>query len=80
MNIKKNNKIILGKDELSKILRISDPFLMIDKAYNITPGKNGLGSKILFKDSWFYKPVNILSFGDMLQVPIPVLHVVLSKN
>ena len=82
MNIKKDNKIIIEKDDLSKILRISDPFLMIDKAYNITPGKSGLGSKILLKDSWFYKchfvdaPVmpGTLQVEAMLQTVIAVIY------
>ena len=55
MNIKKNLDITLEKEDLSKLLKIEDPFLMIDKAYNIVPGKSGLGIKILSNESWFYK-------------------------
>tara|TARA_B100000965_G_scaffold406811_1_gene448905 strand:- start:3087 stop:3548 length:462 start_codon:yes stop_codon:yes gene_type:complete len=82
MNIKKDIKVTLEKDDLSKLLRIADPFLMIDKAYNIIPGKSGLGVKILSEDSWFYKchfvdsPVmpGTLQVEAMLQTVIAVIY------
>ncbi len=82
MNIKKDIKVTLEKDDLSKLLRIADPFLMIDKAYNIIPGKSGLGIKILSEDSWFYKchfvdsPVmpGTLQVEAMLQTVIAVIY------
>ncbi len=55
MNGKQNLNISIEKDELSKLLRIADPFLMIDKVYDIIPGKSGLGIKTLSNISWFYK-------------------------
>ena len=38
MNGKQNLNISIEKEELSKLLRIADPFLMIDKVYDIIPG------------------------------------------
>ena len=55
MNGKQNLNISIEKEELSKLLRIADPFLMIDKVYDIIPGKSGLGIKTLSNISWFYK-------------------------
>ena len=55
MNINKKAKLNLNKIQLSNLLRITDPFLMIDEVKNIIPGKSGDGYKHLKKNSWFYK-------------------------
>ena len=51
----KEKTISLNKTQLSTLLRISDPFLMIDKVTNIIPSFSGCGSKHTNKDEWFYK-------------------------
>ena len=51
----KEKKINLNKTELSTLLRISDPFLMIDEVIDIIPNISGHGFKHLKKDEWFYK-------------------------
>ena len=51
----KEKKINLNKIQLSSLLRISDPFLMIDKVSNVVPGLSGVGFKHIDKDEWFYK-------------------------
>lgn len=51
----KEKKINLNKIQLSSLLRISDPFLMIDKVSNVVPGFSGIGLKHIDKDEWFYK-------------------------
>ena len=55
--MKKNNEnnINLEKKELSKLIRISDPFLMIDKIVNLIPGQSGTAIKNIGKEEWFYK-------------------------
>ena len=47
MNGKQNLNISIEKEELSKLLRIADPFLMIDKVYDIIPGKSGLELRLI---------------------------------
>ena len=51
----KEKTISLNKTQLSTLLRISNPFLMIDKVTNIIPSFSGRGSKHINKDEWFYK-------------------------
>ena len=51
----KEKNINLNKTQLSKLLRISDPFLMLDKVINIAPSISAQGSKRINKDEWFYK-------------------------
>jgi 3-hydroxyacyl-[acyl-carrier-protein] dehydratase len=50
--MKKNT---LYKPVLKNILKISDPFLMIDKVTNIVIFKEGIGVKKVKKNEWFYK-------------------------
>ena len=55
MGTSKEKTISLDKTQLSTLLRISDPFLMIDKVTNIIPNYSGCGSKHLNNNEWFYK-------------------------
>ena len=55
MTGKKINSKILSKKDLIKILKITDPFLLLDKVEKIDPGKNGIGVKVLKDDEWFFK-------------------------
>ena len=55
MKITKKINNDLNKDQLSKLLKISDPFLMIDKLTNIVAGKTGCGIKNMHLNDWFYK-------------------------
>ena len=55
MTIKKIDNNILFKDDLTKILKITDPFLLLDKVEKIIPGKTGTGVKVLKEDEWFFK-------------------------
>lgn len=45
----------IEKEKLSKLIRITDPFLMIDRVINLLPGKSGIGIKNISGESWFYK-------------------------
>lgn len=45
----------LNKKQLSKILNIEDPFLIIDNVINIIPFKSGTGIKKIKKNEWFFK-------------------------
>ena len=45
----------LDKKDLRKILRIKEPFLMIDTVINVSAGKFGLGIKKVEDDDWFYQ-------------------------
>ena len=47
--------MILEKNDLSSILRISDPFLMLDKLIDISPSISGVGIKEINRDEWFFK-------------------------
>ena len=62
--MKKNNEnnINLEKKELSKLIRISDPFLMIDKIVNLIPGQSGTAIKNIGKEEWFYKKIRLRIF------------------
>ena len=51
----KKKTIKFNKIQLSSLLKISDPFLMIDKIFNVVPGSSGVGFKYIDKDVWFYK-------------------------
>lgn len=72
---------ILNKKELENYLQISDPFLMIDVAKDIIPGKSAKSIKYLNKD-WFFdchlKKENImpgtLQIEAMLQTLILTLY------
>jgi len=77
--MKKNT---LYKPVLKNILKISDPFLMIDKVTNIVIFKEGIGVKKVKKNEWFYKchffnndPMmpGTLQIEAMLQTTIAVL-------
>lgn len=45
----------LNKEEILYYQKNRDPFLMIDKATEIIPGKKANGYKYLKKDEWFFK-------------------------
>ena len=55
MKIAKKINNDLNKGQLSKLLKISDPFLMINKLTNIVAGKTGCGIKNMHLNDWFYK-------------------------
>ena len=82
MNINKKAKLNLNKMQLSNLLRITDPFLMIDEVKNIIPGKSGDGYKYLKKNNWFYKchfvnePImpETLQIESMLQTIVSVIY------
>tara|TARA_B110000259_G_scaffold131849_1_gene148744 strand:- start:86 stop:532 length:447 start_codon:yes stop_codon:yes gene_type:complete len=46
---------ILKKIEIKKILKIKDPFLMIDKVKIISKNRLAEGVKVLRKDDWYFK-------------------------
>lgn len=46
--------MIIEKNDLSAMLRISHPFLMLDKLIDISPGLSGVGIKEIKKDEWFF--------------------------
>lgn len=78
----KKKNYTLHKPALKNILKISDPFLMIDKVTNIVPFKEGVGVKNVKKNEWFYKchffntdPMmpGTLEIEAMLQTTIAVL-------
>lgn len=46
--------MIIEKNDLSSMLRISDPFLMLDKLIDISPGLSGIGIKEIKRDEWFF--------------------------
>mgnify|MGYP001241155550 FL=1 len=73
----------LDKSKLKSVLKISDPFLMIDKVQNIIFRKSGVGTKKIKNNEWFYKchffnndPVmpGTLQIESMLQTTIAVLY------
>ena len=88
MNINKKAKLNLNKIQLSNLLRITDPFLMIDEVKNIIPGKSGDGYKHLKKNSWFYKchfvnePImpGTLQIESMLQTIVSIIYSDVSLN
>tara|TARA_B100000768_G_C11228301_1_gene353872 strand:- start:630 stop:1076 length:447 start_codon:yes stop_codon:yes gene_type:complete len=45
----------LNKIEIKKILKIKDPFLMVDKVKIISKNKIAEGMKVLRKDDWYFK-------------------------
>jgi 3-hydroxyacyl-[acyl-carrier-protein] dehydratase len=56
MKLKKSmDKISLNIDEIMQYLEITHPFLMIDYAYEIIPGKSAYGVKNLLNDDWYFK-------------------------
>ena len=82
MKANKEKKINLDKVHLSKLIRISDPFLMNDKVDDIIPGHSGRGSKYLNNDEWFYKshftdePImpGTLQIEAMLQTVVAIIY------
>jgi 3-hydroxymyristoyl/3-hydroxydecanoyl-(acyl carrier protein) dehydratase len=80
--MKKKKNYTLYKSALKNILKISDPFLMIDKVTNVIIFKEGIGVKKVKKNEWFYKchffndePMmpGTLQIEAMLQTTIAVL-------
>lgn len=49
-----NTRIHLTREEISNYLDITTPFLMIDKAVDVIPGKTATGVKILSEKEWFF--------------------------
>ena len=45
----------LNRKQIIKIQKNRDPFLLIDYATNVVPGKSIEGYKILKKNEWFFK-------------------------
>ena len=45
----------LSPTEISDLLEISDPFLMIDGFDLIEEGKSGRGTKVLAEDDWYFR-------------------------
>jgi len=45
----------LSKHKISKLIKIKNPFLMIDKVHKLKALKSGLGIKQINKNSWFFK-------------------------
>lgn len=45
----------LAREEIAKLLDITDPFLMIDQFEIIEQGKQALATKILGKDDWYFQ-------------------------
>ena len=44
----------LNRKQIIKIQKNRDPFLLIDYATNVVPGKSIEGYKILKKNEWFF--------------------------
>ena len=49
------NKIVLNKDQICEYQKNRDPYLFVDYATEIVPGKSAKGYKELTKDEWFFK-------------------------
>ena len=49
------NKIVLDKKGICEFQQNRDPYLLIDFASEIIPGKSAKGYKDLKKDEWFFK-------------------------
>ena len=49
------NKIVLDKEKILAYQKNRDPYLMIDFAEEIVPGKSAKGYKDLSTDEWFFK-------------------------
>ena len=82
MNRNKKAELNLNKMQLSNLLRITDPFLMIDEVKNIIPCESGYGYKYLNNNNWFYKchfvddPVmpGTLQIESMLQTIVSIIY------
>ena len=48
-------KLQLDKNEIYEYQQNREPYLMIDFATEIVPGKSAKGYKYLSKDEWFFK-------------------------
>jgi 3-hydroxyacyl-[acyl-carrier-protein] dehydratase len=84
----KKNIINIEKKELSKLIKISDPFLMIDRVVDLIPGQSGVGMKSINNEEWFYKshfidePVmpGTLQVESMLQTIVSIVYSDLSMK
>ena len=47
--------MILNKNQILEFQQNRDPYLMIDYASNVSPGKLAVGYKDFKKDEWFFK-------------------------
>ena len=45
----------LNKDQILRIQKNRDPFLMVDEVINVIPGEKIYAKKYLNKDTWFFK-------------------------
>ena len=45
----------LDKQKIISLLKINDPFLLIDKVIDIIPNDSGVGIKDIKENEWFYK-------------------------
>jgi 3-hydroxymyristoyl/3-hydroxydecanoyl-(acyl carrier protein) dehydratase len=45
----------IEKKELAEMLQITDPFLLIDYAYDVNPGYSASSQKELRNDDWFFE-------------------------
>ena len=50
-----SNKLILDKDKILAYQKNRDPYLMIDYASEVIPGKSSKGYKDLKESEWFFK-------------------------
>ena len=81
-------KKILNKKLLKKLIKITDPFLMINKVIVSKQGISGLGYKILKKKEWFFKshflndPMmpGTLQTEAMLQTIVAIMSINKKKN
>ena len=48
-------KIRLDKKEILEYQQNRDPYLLIDEATEVIPGKSAKGFKVLKKDEWFFE-------------------------
>ena len=48
-------KIVLEKNGIHEVQQNRDPYLLIDYASEVIPGKSAKGYKDLNEDEWFFK-------------------------
>ena len=78
----------LDKKNIISLLKIDDPFLLIDEVINIIPGESGTGIKSIDENEWFYKshfkdqgimPGSLL-LEAMLQTTVSIIYSVKNLN
>lgn len=50
-----NNTYAFDSSQISKMLPHKFPFCMVDRAYNVIPGKSGYGIKSVSFNEWFFQ-------------------------